>query len=101
CGTTTNTGGASNQKMTNTHDNVEGDTVKDTVTIEFWYGLGGNLGDNMKLLIEEFNASLDEVIVKPVAQASYPETEQKLQAAIAAGNAPAVALSSNHDWAYS
>lgn len=69
------------------------------VTIEFWYGLGGKLGENMQLLIDKFNASQNEVIVKPIVQASYPETEKKLQAAIAAGDVPAAVLSSNHDWA--
>lgn len=69
------------------------------VAIEFWYGLGGQLGENMQVLIDKFNASQNEVIVKPIVQASYPETEKKLQAAIAAGNVPAAVLSSNHDWA--
>lgn len=72
---------------------------KEPVTIEFWYGLGGKLGENMQLLIDKFNNSQNEVIVKPIVQASYPETEQKLQAAIAAGNVPAAVLSSNSDWA--
>ncbi|MHA7965388.1 ABC transporter substrate-binding protein [Paenibacillus sp. CAU 1782] len=69
------------------------------VTIEFWYGLGGKLGENMGLLINKFNESQQEVIVKPVVQADYDETEQKLQAAIASGNVPAAVLSSNVEWA--
>jgi multiple sugar transport system substrate-binding protein len=69
------------------------------VTIEFWYGLGGKLGDNMKLLIDKFNSSQKEVIVKGVVQADYSETEKKLQAAIALGEVPAAVLSSNIDWA--
>lgn len=69
------------------------------VTIEFWYGLGGKLGDNMKLLIDKFNSSQKEVIVKGVVQADYSETEKKLQAAIALGEVPAAVLSSNVDWA--
>nr|WP_245600180.1 ABC transporter substrate-binding protein [Paenibacillus harenae] len=69
------------------------------VTIEFWYGLGGKLGENMQLLIDKFNASQQEVIVKPIVQADYAETEQKLQAAIASGDVPAAVLSSNVEWA--
>ncbi|MNW49221.1 sn-glycerol-3-phosphate-binding periplasmic protein UgpB precursor [compost metagenome] len=69
------------------------------VTIEFWYGLGGKLGENMQALIDKFNSSQQNVIVKPVVQADYSETEQKLQAAIAAGTVPAAVLSSNVDWA--
>lgn len=69
------------------------------VTIEFWYGLGGKLGENMDSLIQKFNASQQEVIVKGIVQADYTETEQKLQAAIATGKVPAAVLSSNVDWA--
>lgn len=69
------------------------------VTIEFWYGLGGKLGENMETLIQKFNASQQEVIVKGIVQADYTETEQKLQAAIATGQVPAAVLSSNIDWA--
>lgn len=77
----------------------EGAASSEPVTIEFWYGLGGKLGENMQALIEKFNASQQEVIVKPVVQADYSETEQKLQAAIASGDVPAAVLSSNHEWA--
>ncbi|WNS47078.1 ABC transporter substrate-binding protein [Paenibacillus sp. MMS20-IR301] len=69
------------------------------VTIEFWYGLGGKLGENMESLIQKFNASQQEVIVKGIVQADYTETQQKLQAAIATGQVPAAVLSSNVDWA--
>lgn len=69
------------------------------VTIEFWYGLGGKLGENMEALIQKFNASQQEVIVKGIVQADYTETQQKLQAAIATGTVPAAVLSSNVDWA--
>lgn len=76
-----------------------GAAAAEPVTIEFWYGLGGKLGENMQALIDKFNASQTEVIVKPVVQADYSETEQKLQAAIASGKVPAAVLSSNVDWA--
>lgn len=46
------------------------------VAIEFWYGLGGKLGENMQVLIDKFNSSQQEVIVKPVVQADYSETEK-------------------------
>lgn len=77
----------------------EAPAVVEPVTIEFWYGLGGKLGENMQTLIDKFNASQQEVIVKPIVQADYSETEQKLQAAIATGDVPAAVLSSNVDWA--
>jgi multiple sugar transport system substrate-binding protein len=72
---------------------------REPVEIEFWYGLGGKLGENMQRMIEKFNASQDEVIVKGIAQGNYDETEQKLQAAIAAKRVPAAVLASSHEWA--
>ncbi|WP_433945752.1 ABC transporter substrate-binding protein [Paenibacillus sp. SN-8-1] len=69
------------------------------VEIEFWYGLGGKLGDNMKRLIDKFNSSQKEVVVKPVVQGNYDETKKKLQAAMASGNVPAAVLSSDISWA--
>lgn len=65
------------------------------VEIEYWYGLGGKLGDNMKALIDKFNQSQSKVHVTGVAQASYDDTFQALQAGIAAKKAPAVALVEN------
>jgi len=73
--------------------------AKEPVAIEFWYGLGGKLGENMQALIDKFNSSQQEVIVKPVVQGDYSETGKKLQAAIASGTVPAAVLSSNVDWA--
>lgn len=61
-----------------------------TVNIEFWYGLGSVAGETMESMIKEFNESQDEVVVKGVQQADYTETWQKVQAGIAAKNAPAV-----------
>lgn len=63
-----------------------------TVEIEFWYGLGGKLGDTMKSMINDFNASQTKVKVKGVAQGSYDETYQAIQAAIASNSAPACFL---------
>ncbi|WP_414043877.1 ABC transporter substrate-binding protein [Macrococcus sp. EM39E] len=62
------------------------------VEIEFWYGLGGKLGDNMKKKIDSFNKSQDKVVIKGVQQADYDETYKKLQAAVASGKTPALIL---------
>ncbi|MFC4597675.1 ABC transporter substrate-binding protein [Cohnella hongkongensis] len=76
-----------------------GGSAGKAVEIEFWHGLGGKLGETMQSMIDEFNQSQDEVIVKPVIQGNYDETKQKLQAAIAANNPPAVALVEDREWA--
>lgn len=60
-----------------------------TVELEYWYGLGGKLGETMKSLIDGFNSSQTAYKVNGVAQGSYDETYQALQAAIASGSAPA------------
>ncbi|MCI3923023.1 ABC transporter substrate-binding protein [Paenibacillus sp. TRM 82003] len=73
--------------------------AKAPVEIEFWYGLGGKLGENVELLIKEFNESQDAVVVKGIVQGSYDETTQKLQAAIAAKQAPAAVLAQENEWA--
>lgn len=65
------------------------------VEIEFWYGLGGELGETMEEMIADFNASQDEVVVTGVVQSSYEETSKMLQAAIASGEVPACYLA-NH-----
>ena len=65
---------------------------KGPVEIEFWYGLGGKLGTNVQDIIKEFNSSQKDVVVKGVAQGSYDETYQALQAGISAKKAPAVVL---------
>lgn len=65
------------------------------VEIEFWYGLGGTLGETMESVIAEFNASQDAVVVKGVVQSSYDETAKMIQAAVASGDVPACFLS-NH-----
>ncbi|MDR1949793.1 MAG: extracellular solute-binding protein [Spirochaetaceae bacterium] len=62
------------------------------VEIEFWYGLGGFLGETMESIIQTFNESQNEVHVTGVQQSSYSETAQQIQAAVAAKQVPATAL---------
>lgn len=63
-----------------------------TVEIEFWYGLGGTLGEKIEQMIQEFNESQTEVKVVGVQQSSYDETAKLIQAAVASRKVPAVAL---------
>ncbi|MDL4839250.1 ABC transporter substrate-binding protein [Aquibacillus rhizosphaerae] len=65
------------------------------VEIEFWYGQGGTLAETIERFISEFNEKQDDVIVTGVTQGNYDETYQKLQAAIAAKEVPAVVLLEN------
>ena len=62
------------------------------IQIEYWYGLGGKLGENMEKIIGEFNESQDKYEIKGVAQEDYDATFKNLQAAIAAKKTPTIAI---------
>ena len=62
------------------------------IQIEYWYGLGGKLDENMQKIVKDFNDSQDKYEVKPIAQDDYDTTYKNLQAAISAKKTPALAL---------
>lgn len=64
----------------------------DKVKIEFYYGLGGSLGENMEALVKSFNASNDKYEVVTVVQGNYAETLKALQASLGAKRPPALAI---------
>ncbi len=65
---------------------------KDKVKLEFYYGLGGKLGETMETIIKDFNSSSEKYEVVPVIQGNYSETLQTLQSSLAAGKPPALAI---------
>ena len=67
-------------------------TADGKIQIEYWYGLGGKLDENMQKIITDFNSSQDKYEVKGVAQEDYDATFKSLQAGIAAKKSPALAL---------
>lgn len=62
------------------------------VTIEFWTLLTGSLAETLDQQVQAFNASQDEVEVVNIFQGTYEELNQKLLAAVSAGNAPPVTM---------
>nr|WP_232243249.1 extracellular solute-binding protein [Paenibacillus sp. GSMTC-2017] len=60
--------------------------------LEFYYGLGGKLGETMDKLIKDFNSSNEQYEVVSIVQGNYSETLQALQASLAAGAPPALAI---------
>ncbi|MDO5713493.1 MAG: ABC transporter substrate-binding protein [Tissierellia bacterium] len=90
------TSGCSQSAKESLEENSENQGEKSTassgevIEIEYWYGLGSIAGQTMEEFIEDFNNSQDKVHVTGVQQASYDETFQKVQAAIAANKPPAV-----------
>lgn len=89
---TNNPSASANQSNSDASTRSAGIYPKKKVEIEFWYGLGGKLGENVEKFIQEFNGMQDEVFVKGVAQGNYTETYQKLQAGIASKKVPAAVL---------
>lgn len=71
--------------------------AQEPVEIEFWYGLGSEAGAKMEELIQEFNASQNEVKVIGVSQADYSETVQKVQAGMAANKVPGAFIAGRAD----
>ena len=68
------------------------------IQIEFWFGLGGNLGNVVLNAIDSFNASQDEIFVVGVQQASYGDTDTAIRAAMAAGEVPSCFLTGSGWW---
>ena len=66
--------------------------ITEPITIEFWTMLGGDLGERVKKLVEEYNASQDMVTIMEVNQGDYEPLLQKQLASIVAGNFPPVTL---------
>ncbi|OAN11692.1 ABC transporter substrate-binding protein [Photobacterium jeanii] len=60
--------------------------------VDFWYSGGVKPQQMMAKLIEEFNSSQDEYVIKGALQGNYAETYQKLQAGMASKTAPEFVL---------
>lgn len=59
--------------------------------VTFWYGLGGNLGNVVRQAVNKYNQSQSKYWVEPVFQASYDDTINKINTALAGGELPHVA----------
>lgn len=62
------------------------------IKLEFYYGLGGKLGETMGKIVQDFNSTNQQYEVVPIIQGDYGETLQALQASLAAGKPPAIAI---------
>ncbi|CAM2862762.1 extracellular solute-binding protein [Legionella worsleiensis] len=60
------------------------------VELVFWHGMAGHLGDEVRLLTDEFNQSQNEYIIKPVYKGDYIETLTSFAAAFRAHQAPSI-----------
>jgi len=60
------------------------------VQIEFWHAMGSSNGELMQKIVDAYNQSQSKVFVKAVQQGSYTDAAAKMQAALAAGEAPVI-----------
>jgi sn-glycerol 3-phosphate transport system substrate-binding protein len=67
------------------------DEIEEPVEIEFWTLLTGPLGERLDSMISEYNDSQGNVVVVNVNQGGYNEIQQKMLAALAAGDPTYVA----------
>ncbi|MBD2869384.1 ABC transporter substrate-binding protein [Paenibacillus arenilitoris] len=83
--------GAGGNAATNS-PNAEGVSAgsSDKIVIKYWYAFGGKAEEAKKHLVKEFNESQDRIEVVAEHQGNYDDLHAKVQAAFAAGNAPAV-----------
>lgn len=66
-------------------------TAEAVTVVSFWHAMGGPLGDTLDELISEFNASRSDIEIESVSMGRYQALSQKIMAAVAAGDPPALA----------
>ena len=54
-------------------------------TVTFWYALGGSIGEQIELLVKNYNSSQDKVTIKAEFSGNYDDTLNKMRAALQAG----------------
>ncbi|MDR3503857.1 MAG: extracellular solute-binding protein [Legionella sp.] len=60
------------------------------VELVLWHGMAGHLGDEVKLLADDFNKSQTQYVIKPVYKGNYVETLTSFAAAFRAHQPPAI-----------
>ncbi len=61
------------------------------VTISFWHAMSGALGETLAFLVQKFQDEHPDIVVDLVYQGAYSALQQKLIAAVAAGQPPTLA----------
>lgn len=88
---------ASGNNDANVADNNDGDSGtggedKEVIELAFWTLLGGANGDRIQKIVDDFNASQDGILIVNERQGGYNDLQQKLLAAVAAGNPPPITM---------
>ncbi len=61
-----------------------------SIKLSFWYGLGGNLGNVVRQVVNKYNQSQSKFYVDAVFQSSYEDTINKINTSLAGGELPNV-----------
>lgn len=83
-------GGSGGDKNTDSGSASGGEASGDKIEITFWHAMGGVNGEALDQMVEDFNASQDEIVVTTEYQGTYDDTITKLKAAMQSGNLPDV-----------
>ena len=59
-------------------------------TVEFWHAMSGELGERVNELVDKFNKSQSDYVVRPVAKGTYDEVVNSMIAAYRAKQQPAI-----------
>ncbi|RAP75176.1 ABC transporter substrate-binding protein [Paenibacillus montanisoli] len=85
------TGASSNAAANvNANANETASAPAEKIKIKYWYAFGEKIEEAKQHLVQEFNASQDKYEVVAEHQGNYDDLHAKVQAAFAAGDAPAV-----------
>lgn len=60
----------------------------DKTIVNFWHSMGGTNGEILQAIVDEYNASQDQVEIVAEYQGNYYDSIAKVQVAIGAGNGP-------------
>ncbi|MEV5030351.1 ABC transporter substrate-binding protein [Paenibacillus sp. LPE1-1-1.1] len=85
-GTAANSGNASSGVNAESADAA----ASEKITIKYWYAFGDKIEEAKLHMVKEFNESQDKIEVIAEHQGDYEDLHAKVQAAFAAGDAPAV-----------
>ena len=68
------------------------------ISVVFWTAFSEELGEAMQKLVDDFNASQEDVFVENQFQGTYEETAQKLTTSLLANEVPEMAVFSEITW---
>lgn len=60
------------------------------IELVFWHGMAGHLGDEVRLMTDDFNRSQNDYVIKPVYKGDYLETLTSFAAAFRAHQPPSI-----------